>query len=324
LCASERDTKERAFRTVSTRTVRGQDRFDYWRSVFSRVELNAHEVAQARNFEGHMRYFTNEEGATFSFTRNSDTIASFARPDGEFLLLSQAISGGAQIVGADGEEMEISPLSGITVVDGTRPVTTRSLDHAQLCLVIPRALFLDALDADACFPDRGVFTLKNSGMARMLAAQMANFAREADFLDALEARLIMRGLVDIALGAVALAVGDARADESRADSALFGAAVRFIAANFRDPHMTAATIARAIGCSRARLFREFERYGETVAQTIRAHRMERAANFIVAPQPETIDQIAYKCGYLSASAFTRAFKDHFGMTPLQYRQISAG
>ncbi|WP_421950963.1 helix-turn-helix transcriptional regulator [Pelagibacterium sp.] len=322
MVASQRDTSRSAFRAVSTRAVRKRDRFDYWQSQFSRVALRPGDLGQARNFDGHMRYFNSEEGATFSLARNGDTIADFAKPDGEFLLISQAIAGGAKIVGADGEEMEISPLSGITVVDGTRPVTTRSQRHVQLCLVIPRAFALNALDADIDFPDRGVFTLKSSGMARMLAAQMANFAREADFLKADEARLVMRGLVDIALGAVAGA-GDARANEPEAGGALFGAAVRLIAANFSDPNMTAATIAQAMGCSRARLFREFERCGETVGQTIRKYRMEHASNIIVAPRPETIDQIAYKCGYRSASAFTRAFKGHFGIAPLHYRNRSA-
>ncbi|WP_417584946.1 hypothetical protein [Pelagibacterium sp.] len=130
---------------------------------------------------GYMRYFTNEAGATFSLARNSDTVAQFAKPVGEFLLFSLAIAGRAQVTVADGEEIEISPLSGITFIDGTRSVTTSSHGHAHISLVLPRA---SALDVDAVLPDRGVFTLANSGTSRILAAQIASFAREAELLDA--------------------------------------------------------------------------------------------------------------------------------------------
>tara|TARA_A100001391_G_scaffold159704_2_gene118209 strand:+ start:841 stop:1911 length:1071 start_codon:yes stop_codon:yes gene_type:complete len=312
-------TQDRGFRTISTRVVPERDRFDFWRSLFPRVHLDVGGRGQRSDFNGRLLSFTGEKGASFSFGRYSDTVARFARPDGKFILMSLAVAGGARVADAKGKEFDVSPETGVAVVDGTRPITTHSRNHAQFSLVIPRVLAIDALEQDEGLFDRGIFSLADSGLARMFAAQLGSFAREAEFLDRRGAELVMGGLVDIALGALAGSDRRAGSYDTAAGAALFGAAMRFIELNFDDPHLTAATIAHDLGCSRARLFRVFERRGQAVAFTIRKCRMARAIEMIAGADFLSVDQIAYRCGYRNASAFTRAFRLHVGIAPLDYR-----
>lgn len=66
-----------------------------------------------------------------------------------------------------------------------------------------------------------------------------------------------------------------------------------------------------------RIYRELT--GQTVAETLRRLRLNRAAAALVqgrAPLPT----IARRCGYGSVAAFTRAFRAMYGLPPASYRQ----
>jgi len=58
--------------------------------------------------------------------------------------------------------------------------------------------------------------------------------------------------------------------------------------------------------------------GETLAQTTRRIRLYRAAVALV-QEPGDLSSIAAQCGYRDQSAFTRAFRETFGVTPGVYR-----
>ena len=59
--------------------------------------------------------------------------------------------------------------------------------------------------------------------------------------------------------------------------------------------------------------------GETIAQTVRRLRLQRAAHQL-ANTDLPVEAVAGKAGYGSASAFGRAFRDAYGMPPARYRE----
>lgn len=67
-----------------------------------------------------------------------------------------------------------------------------------------------------------------------------------------------------------------------------------------------------------RLFKQV--VGESIHQYIRRTRMEYAANLLMFDAQSTVVQIGNKCGFNSASSFSRAFKDTFNMYPGQWRK----
>lgn len=59
--------------------------------------------------------------------------------------------------------------------------------------------------------------------------------------------------------------------------------------------------------------------GETPAEHVRRVRTERAAALLVDQPSKTVSTIAANCGFGTPSAFARAFKSAFGVTPSQWR-----
>ena len=64
-----------------------------------------------------------------------------------------------------------------------------------------------------------------------------------------------------------------------------------------------------------------EVYGVSIAAHIKEHRMAKAAQ-LLSETPLSISSIARQTGYESQSRFTAAFRDFFGMTPMEFRKAS--
>mgnify|MGYP000374434333 CR=1 FL=1 len=78
-------------------------------------------------------------------------------------------------------------------------------------------------------------------------------------------------------------------------------------------------LAREAGMSHARLNRQFKKhYGATVFDWLRSYRMQRACTYLRDPQ-RSITDIAFQCGFSSASHFAQSFKKQFGHSPSEYR-----
>jgi len=59
--------------------------------------------------------------------------------------------------------------------------------------------------------------------------------------------------------------------------------------------------------------------GETLGQFIGRLRLERAATWLIGQRDRPVTEIAVECGFASPSAFSRAFRETFGMTPSAWR-----
>ena len=59
--------------------------------------------------------------------------------------------------------------------------------------------------------------------------------------------------------------------------------------------------------------------GETVKEFVRRRRLEMAAGRLRHCRDERVTDVSLACGFASSEAFARAFREHFGMTPTQWR-----
>jgi AraC family transcriptional regulator len=97
--------------------------------------------------------------------------------------------------------------------------------------------------------------------------------------------------------------------------------------NYIDAHLTDTldldTLANVAHFSPFHFHRIFQGFtGETLADCVRRHRLEAAANrllYVRNPQPAIL-HIALDVGFASAEVFNRAFKAHFGCTPSAWRK----
>jgi AraC-like DNA-binding protein len=98
----------------------------------------------------------------------------------------------------------------------------------------------------------------------------------------------------------------------------------YIEANLSDPELTPRMIAGVFRISPRYLHMLFVPEGETVSNYISRRRVEECAKRItdVLWQGHTITDIAFRFGFNSATHFARVFRDHYGLSPRDYRKAN--
>lgn len=103
--------------------------------------------------------------------------------------------------------------------------------------------------------------------------------------------------------------------------AYFAAAARIIHAQLSDPNLAPKTIAAALQCSRATLYRAFRAHGLTVAGYIREARLQEARRRLEQRSPGTsVAAIAAACGFPDPDHFRRLFRERFDVNPSEVRR----
>jgi AraC family transcriptional regulator len=96
--------------------------------------------------------------------------------------------------------------------------------------------------------------------------------------------------------------------------------VWFIESRFRDNELSLEAMAEHAGVSRSHLSRIFPvATGHQLSSYIRGRRLTEAARELANGAPDILN-VALDAGYGSHEAFTRAFREHFGLTPDDVRR----
>lgn len=97
--------------------------------------------------------------------------------------------------------------------------------------------------------------------------------------------------------------------------------LEYVRRHLHEPDLTAERIAAANHVSVRQLYKVLARQGIGLSDWIRSHRLEAARHALVhAPTTTTIATVARRHGFSDMSAFSRAFRAEFGMTPRQWRE----
>jgi AraC-like DNA-binding protein len=102
-----------------------------------------------------------------------------------------------------------------------------------------------------------------------------------------------------------------------------GQVKRFIEMHLRDSDLTATAIADALGLSPRYIRMVFAGERESISDYILRRRLEECAVQLtnVLWLGRSITDTAFEWGFSSMAHFTRAFKEHFSVTPTEYRRI---
>ncbi|MEZ5787420.1 MAG: helix-turn-helix domain-containing protein [Xanthobacteraceae bacterium] len=200
-------------------------------------------------------------------------------------------------------------------------MTSFVVDHHELAIFLPRQSVAEAIGGDVSrlcgrrLPARGVGAL--------LAAHMRAIAAESKRLSSSELALATRTAGDLALATMQDAV-IREADVDRSTCSLYVAACSAIDEHCSDPSFSPAQLGTIVGASRATLYRLFAAQGMSIAAAIWQARLRRAHRMLSLPihRNVTLGELAYRCGFLDHSTFSRMFKQRYGVTPRSFREIS--
>ena len=94
----------------------------------------------------------------------------------------------------------------------------------------------------------------------------------------------------------------------------------YIEQHLKEPVML-SDLAKNANLSEFHFHRIFRKYSsETVNEFVTRFKLERAAIFLCLNPKLSITAIAMEYGYNDSSSFSRTFKKHFGVSPLNYRK----
>ena len=183
----------------------------------------------------------------------------------------------------------------------------------ELVLTVPRPLFRElsggaALNRPVRFDFGHGAGPQAQELARMIRAALASEQPADDVEDT-----VLELFRSIASGGSA-----------GSDAGYLAAAKGYIERHHRDPELSTAEVAAAVGISERQLGRAFADAGLTPGRYVLGLRLDRGREMLASPGADglSIGEIAARAGFLSQNYFARTFKERFNATPLQTRKAA--
>ena len=299
-----------------------RDRFKFWQNaIFERIAPVELKQIDQKPFEGKLEGL--DVGA-LSITRASHSPISIEATSGtiryhdqhETISVILMVSGALALM-QGGRESRQRP--GELVILDRKPFVMLTQEHScLLVLKIPRERLERMLGPVALYAG---LTL---GAEQEVTSFVANFfdglTRIGEQLNADLANRLSSIGIDLLVAALAERMAQ-EIPKPLSSTLLFQRAKAYVEANLGDPTFDPSQLAIAMTCSPRLLQQVFQEHGESIADWIWRRRLEQAAARLSDPAQlyQSLGTLAYACGFISQSHFSRRFKDRYGMPPSDYR-----
>src|SRR5580658_8541030 len=163
-----------------------------------------------------------------------------------------------------------------------------------------------------------------SGLGRVLLDFAISLADQAECLQADDRAKLGEQLIDLLSAALLAGEGRQSTREASIQSFRLNAVESYIERHLTDPNLSLATIAKNNGISLRYLHRLFRPKGTSPAHWIWSRRLHEGSNMLGSPDCAHlhITEIAFAVGFSSSSHFSSAFKEMFGISPSDARQVN--
>ena len=291
-----------------------------WREALDSLGLQLEATASDAGFIGEMARLESPQGFEFSRVVTPPAELRVRAVNGRAVWLLLVIDGKASIV-HDGVDTPVRPgeiAMGPTGVAGR--LVLRS--NARLLWVnVPAASFNPRLLGGS---SHKIGHLNGrSGMGHMLAGLLRLVSDSINELGAAQIRPVESALSEFLLASLAENVANPPPPTggNSATSVFLGRVYQSIEVRLQDPDLSLADIAKEQGISARYLQKLFESARDTFGNYVRRRRLERAAQDLSNPLLDrfSISQICFRWGFNDAAHFSRAFRDHYGVSPREYR-----
>jgi len=303
-----------------TGKVEAKERLDYWssdvlrRMSIARMDAGPGFFARLLRTQGRRGEFWDHTSDAIRVERGARRCAS---DGGDEIYVGMLLDGPSRVSQNGNDHALVA--GNLYVVDFARPVRAEWSSHREIAIVIPR-------ERVAALAGRRAMTLGGQrldrpGLAELLASHLALTARRMRGLSSVGREAAIDAATDLAC-ALLRSVADEAVDLPSGD--VLTAALMVIDQRHTDARLSPARVAAAVGCSRSELYRAFAGQAESVGAAIWTARLERSRRML-ALQPAldlSVAQIAAHCGFLDPSSFNRMFRNRYGMTPRDMRELA--
>lgn len=313
------------FQTVSSTDAPESERYDYWlKSVLYNLEVPRPNEQQQRDFQASVTSLATLSGEMHYVDADGyegvRTRGQIRADGGEELALLYVLDGHVEGSHEHGEETVAGP-GNFYLFDAARPGHVRFRGRHRIIQIDLSRPLLASVFAGA-IPDPALVSkaLNRSRFSSLFGAHLAQFPLQVVALDPMEQLGLLDASEAFAITTVETAFASAYGDWNGRAEALFAAAQRYIRLHLGKKGLNADEIARAIGCSRANLYRLFASHDLTVKGHIRDLRLQKLKTFLENPDRSVpIAVLAQRCGLFDTPNVNRAFRQQFGFTPSELR-----
>jgi len=160
---------------------------------------------------------------------------------------------------------------------------------------------------------------RDRGWGRVLSVTCSELAQ-----DVLLARQLATGQLSDQLGELACSMLAPRTATSR-NAVVLASAREYIEARLADPLLSLNEAALALNLSARSLSRILSAHGTTFSGLVRLTRLERARALLADPQfrYSGLEDLAARCGFVTASHLVREFRRQWGLPPARWRRLRA-
>jgi AraC-like DNA-binding protein len=301
-----------------TDKLAADERFDTWRSALHAHRVWLPEGADPAQFTALVDAWTLGE-VVLTHSRLPAICLSrtveMAEADGEdWICLAFQLSGTTRFTLDHGELVRIVGPGEIIVFDLTRDFKSETSVHEVMTALFSRRAMLQAIREIP--PHHGL--LIDGGWGRLLADCLLSLVRQLPTMAAADAPGLSRTLIHL-VAACLKAASTAQPATNRRTSEARRLAESYIEGHLTSPDLGPATICRALGMSKAGLYRAFAG-SEGVTAHIRKRRLEVIHVLLNDPrETRSIGEIAYQYGFVSDAHFSRVFRQKFGFSPRDTR-----
>jgi len=309
--------------SFSTDKVPPRDRLAYWHEdVLRRLDTSPSAemapvfAARLISFSGDRAELLEHSGSALVASRDAARIERDGADDISINFMVKCKRGTVSHAGLERHRLRMGDM---IIVDLAHPSKISRASHRVISLFLPRARVRDVCADPAALAGR---FLARSGMPAMLRAHMQNAMDQAALLSAQQRVLAVNIASDMALSILHAAQPAAPAIEVAA-TGLYHAAMMVIARDCGHPELNPVGVAAILGCSRASLYRAFRQQEESIAGAIWAVRLRLAHAMLHAPDCRTspISDIAFRSGFHEITTFNKMFRNKYGMTPGDAREM---
>lgn len=183
------------------------------------------------------------------------------------------------------------------------------LDHLDL----PREVVADQLHAPI-HADRAP--------TAAISAFLRSTARNSPTATADEQAALCRPTIDLIRLLLTRPIADTAIGREAAAKSLATRIAEHVSSRIGDPELSARSIAASFAISERYVYSILTRQGIDLGDLLRARRLESAVRLLEDPRSAsmTIGAVAHRCGFSDHAHFSRAFREHFGMTPSSWRR----
>jgi len=302
---------------ASTEQVAPQDRIPYWKDLIWRQLGRLRSEAQSEGeFRGRLAHCDAGDVKLCRLSASSHRVArtpDLIRQDDRGFLKVVFQMAGSTWFEQGGRKTLLQP-GEWSLYDTMKAYTVSNTgDIEQLVLLVPREKILAAhLNPDELLVQRyearaGIGRLAGELLQRAFEEIESCSPESAEAIGEAVAQLLRQSLMERAGRPTSLTLREALRDRIRT----------YVLRNLRDPDLSIERIAAALRCSKRNLHKAFSNDGATLSDTIWRLRLEHCRRDLHSPACawKSITEIAFSWGFSSATHFSKAFKDAYGLSP---------